>query len=99
LVNEPLSKEISSVDENPISLIAYPVPAINTINFELSGMRDGSASLTITNVLGQQVFVGNVESIDQFMETTIDISEFKKGIYFVKITNESEDANTRIIVE
>jgi len=99
LVNEQLSKEISSVDENPISLIAYPVPAINTINFELSGMRDGSASLTITNVLGQQVYVGNVESIDQFMETTIDISEFKKGIYFVKITNDSEDANTRIIVE
>ncbi|MBZ0327655.1 MAG: choice-of-anchor B family protein [Altibacter sp.] len=63
-------------------LAIYPNPTSNVIT--ISSKHVNLSSVAIMDVLGKQVYTAN--TIDS-ETTTIDISGFSKGMYFVKINN------------
>jgi len=69
--------EISSEQND---LIIYPNPADEQIRFDLP---EGDYSLRIFNSIGQRVF--DLDGVNNL--TTVDVREFRNGIYTIQVTN------------
>ena len=70
----------------------FPNPAPSTVTIELP--REHTAVLqkiTLYNTLGQRVFVTQ--------NTTIDTSQFTKGIYILQVTTSEGMASKKLIIE
>lgn len=72
---------------NGVSL--YPNPVESILNVKTLG----KAEVKIFNVLGKNVYVGSLNQGDK----EVDLSNFKSGLYFVKIKNEMGISNFKII--
>jgi hypothetical protein len=60
---------------------------INTNNLELS-------SINIFDILGKKVFSQNT-----FTTNSLNVSQLKSGVYFVKITAQNNSITKKIIIE
>ena len=65
------------------SMRVYPNPASDVVNIQ---SMNTSGKIEVINIHGQLVY--STESIDQL--TRIDVSGFQKGIYFIRIGNETQ---------
>lgn len=72
------------------TVTAYPNPASGTLNF--AGL-EGLSKITVFNTAGQVVL--STEMIND----VLDISKLKKGLYFVRISNNGNFVNIPIMVE
>jgi uncharacterized repeat protein (TIGR01451 family) len=70
----------------------HPNPVQNLLTISNNHSID---SLEITSVLGQQILSQKVNSL----QTEIDLSNFSKGIYFVKVTSNEAEKTVKIIKE
>ena len=78
--------------ENTFSV--YPNPADDKITINLS--KDATASsLTILNILGEEVYTG----IPKAGTTDIDISNFPKGIYLIRLQGEKGMTIRKVVKE
>ena len=73
-------------------IILFPNPAGNFFNIKNIPDKKTNISLIIKNTLGETILNGNIKS-----ETPIDISDLKKGIYFINIRNNSISVNRKLI--
>lgn len=72
--------ELRLEDLAELPLMLYPNPAQNSIVIE--GTTDDLSSISIYNVLGQQMPTKSLEQTSQ--KISIDISSYESGLYFVK---------------
>ncbi len=86
----------TSIRETALSkaIKVYPNPAGDLVI--ISSGFDAEMHFDITNALGETVYTKMKLSKG---ETTIDISDFKKGIYFINSYSDGERANTILIVQ
>ncbi|MEI6489213.1 MAG: nidogen-like domain-containing protein [Bacteroidota bacterium] len=77
-----------SENNNSASISLYPNPTSSTITVKHG--FGSSASLSITNVVGQMVMTSLLTSQEQ----TIDISKLTKGIYFATIVSKEGNSKT-----
>lgn len=70
-----------SISDSPSTtdFIAYPNPVTNILSISA---KESISSIAIYNILGQQVYSEEINSISE----EINMSEYKKGIYFIKAT-------------
>tara|TARA_B110000196_G_scaffold74401_1_gene63882 strand:- start:242 stop:532 length:291 start_codon:yes stop_codon:yes gene_type:complete len=83
---------ISTVKEQKIFNV-YPNPSNGVFVIELD--IDAKYDITINNVLGQIVLITDIDG----MNTTIDLSNFDKGIYTIELRNENKTYTEKVIVE
>jgi hypothetical protein len=76
----------SGIEEKDTSseFTIYPNPSTDIINVNSSG--NGAHLVSITNILGDEVFK-LVYHLDSEMPLTINLSDQKAGIYFLRIGN------------
>ncbi len=91
----------TSIDENSKSenIKISPNPAHNKLNINCSNIKYGNTKFTIYNVEGVKLF--NEETVitnDNYIKT-INVNQFKSGIYFLRIENENNIFNKKIIIE
>lgn len=83
---------VLGVDNKPsISVNVSPNPATSYVNVKADGVN--SASVTLVDVLGNIVLNETMTG-----SKTINVSEFKNGIYFLRIEAEGVEAITRKII-
>lgn len=70
------------------SLSIYPNPASAQLTIRRKGQA-GTLSLTLFNAVGQQVWNGKMQQ-----ERTIPVSAYARGMYYLKVTNEQDGAQT-----
>ena len=77
-----------SINENTslTGISVFPNPANNVININL-GEANATFNFALTSIDGKVVFVAN-NIVNK--NTAIDISSYSKGVYFLKINNESD---------
>ena len=81
-----------------ISFNLYPNPATYEAKLVAGGLT-GDVTITITDMLGYVLKIMQEKMAGGQIETTIDVSTFEKGIYFVKIQNGSLNRSQKLIVK
>ena len=84
-------KNDAVTEPNPIVSKIYPNPAANQVRIEL--INDGTAELSIANMLGQTVTVATLNE----MNNTVDISSLNSGVYVLKVSQSGNVYTTRFI--
>ena len=85
---------ISSVTDVKQTIFnVYPNPSNG--KFVIALDANAKYDVTITNVLGQTVYATSTNT----METTIDLSNFDKGVYTVELKNNDATFTEKVIVE
>jgi hypothetical protein len=69
---------------------AYPNPVTNVLNLNA---REAISSVSIYNVLGQEVYSAKVNALN----TTVDTSSFTSGAYFVKVNVAGTEGIVKIL--
>jgi hypothetical protein len=91
-VNSQCSLETPNF-ETPVAIKLFPNPASDFINFNIEPVEQVK-SIEIYNLMGQLM-----QSIVNPTTTTLLISEFKKGLYFVNFKLEDKILSTKFIKE
>jgi hypothetical protein len=93
---EQVCQNISSIVETNLDINIYPNPSSNIFNLELNS--DSEAEITVTNVLGEQVYFESTQSIGEF-NTQIDLSDYSKGIYNLTLKTSDGLSNHKLILQ
>ena len=96
---DPLAgiKEVSF--NNPMNLEIWPNPTDGKLNFNAANLTSTDPTfVTIVDVLGKTILQSSYAQKTELKET-LDISDLKKGIYFMKVNNANKLSVHRIIKE
>ncbi len=77
----------------------FPNPAEDIINVSFENVNTDQLNITLLSVQGQEVFAKQYANFDGNSIQTFDVSDMPKGVYFVKITTDSEVLTNRIVVQ
>ena len=83
VVDMVILPSLASINENTLHYTVYPNPSSDYLKINFSKELNGQ--MYINNALGQKIYVSDVEG----QSTTIDISGFSKGMYYVGISGVS----------
>lgn len=81
-------------ETNKIAAAVYPNPATDLINVQLNTTGVVN-TIHIVNMLGQSLYT--VQTDEQTLN--INLSDYKKGIYFITVNNASGSASTKFVKE
>ena len=91
----------SSTSVNETTTLAhtvYPNPFTNEVRINAAEAVNGSASISVFNVLGEQV-ISKAMNCNETTEFVIDGSSLNAGIYFYNISTENGELKGRIVKE
>ncbi len=84
---------ISEISIDNFNFEFFPNPVINELN--IKSMLQGKVNINILNSLGQRIISGIIsENV-----STLNLSKFKNGMYYVELTNEKHTTRLRFVVE
>lgn len=81
---------------NPQNISVYPNPVVNELTIELSDDIKGDINYTIVDVLGKTVYRG---VSNENSSLSVDVSSYKKGVYFINFSNTQGQFVQKIVVE
>lgn len=73
----------------------YPNPTANNVNVHLNITNNNPINLKIMDVLGSVVFEDNTNGVNNYF----DLSSYKAGVYFIKVTYEGKVYTSKLIKE
>lgn len=76
----------------------YPNPASNMLYLSYENAVSG-ATAEITDILGNIIFSQSLETSDQLKKIIIDLGDYRKGIYFVKVASGGSSSVKKVIVQ
>lgn len=65
----------------------FPNPAAEIINLEFDASQPGQSEIRITDVNGRETLKENISVISGHNKSTLKISDYSSGIYFLNIRN------------
>jgi hypothetical protein len=90
MINDVYNNGISlGVDQNSLnsSINVFPNPTDGQFTLSVSSARVTDLNIQVTNIQGQSVYQNQVKSVLSYQEN-IDLTQFAKGMYFLKVNNE-----------
>ena len=90
---------IDGVSSSPISEkvpVIYPNPSKGIVTIDLKAINHKNATIALYNVLGKEVKKVALKSNESNYQ--LDFSDFKDGVYFVKVKSESGENTQRLIL-
>ena len=76
----------------------YPNPTTGVFTVELNNIKADDYKISVTNVLGQEVYTSTKE-LTTLVAERIDLSSFDKGVYILEISNSESTLSEKIIIE
>lgn len=83
---------------SPEGLNIYPNPANEQINVTFKNTNDEMYSINLISITGKTVYTSNI-SDNNWVKTTVDVSNLPAGIYVLNIKSASHFTTKRIVVE
>lgn len=103
-VKVPIANLINDVgvseNKNAISAVGvYPNPASDVANLVIKSAADQTATITISNMLGQQLATFSKSVIAGTNRVTVDVQNYNTGVYFIKTTIGSSSVTSKVIID
>ena len=76
-----------------------PNPASSIVFVKYSNLKSADLRIRVYNVMGKEVFEKNVTSGVLGQQISIDVSEWARGVYFLKGKIEGKEVVEKIVVE
>ena len=86
-------------DATSLSMIAYPNPTNSNLTVEFIAEQSQSVNVTMRDIAGRVVYNESKSTTKGINTTTIDVSEFSKGIYMLQMQSDINSEVLRILVE
>ena len=93
---DPAALSVDNIIEGQFNV--YPNPNNGIFTVEFNNVKSDDYLLTVTNVLGQEVYTSSITS-NGLNSETVDLTEFDKGIYILEISNDNATISEKIIIE
>lgn len=77
----------------------YPNPAREMLSVEAQGVKTDRVRISVTDITGRMVYNNNINTNGGLLNTTINTSELKSGIYIMQIQAGSQVVNQKIVKE
>ncbi|MFZ4401694.1 MAG: M4 family metallopeptidase [Bacteroidales bacterium] len=89
---------IVSVNENKLSnMTIYPNPTNDKLYIQLPSLTTDKLKLQLLSITGQLIWSNTYETTESGFNTTIDIKNFAKGIYYLRVQQENQLIVKKII--
>ena len=91
------STSISELNSN--KMLVYPNPTNGILNIEFNNFDNIYTSLSIVNILGDEVYKEQLENTSIKYSNQLDLSEYSNGIYFVKFSSIEKVITKKLILQ
>ena len=81
------------------SLKVFPNPSYGEVNINIDGSEYNRATVTLYTIHGQTVETYTLTSLNGTINKTIDLSNFGKGVYFIKVESNQKSVMNRIVIQ
>jgi len=88
------------LDENALgqTLAAFPNPNTGVFTVRIAGSEAFEGQLEVLNVMGQVVSATSVDKRSASLDVNLDLSDYAKGIYMVRLSGPEGQAVLRVVV-
>jgi hypothetical protein len=92
---------VTGIEEiNPLSTFRiYPNPASTVFNIEGKNDRSGKIHYTLYNALGLEIKAGDIETNGGLFNEKIQVNDFPKGMYFIKLSDKKNAWTRKLNLE
>lgn len=87
-----------NITENNRKIELFPNPTTTQVNI-IFEKTTGSATVTVYNIYGFEVYNNNLHNTGTEFTQTIDVSSWAKGMYIVKVNTEDGIKTAKLVVE
>ena len=88
----------TNINEIVSKLSVYPNPSSSIVYLEFDNTDNSFETISVINVLGEEVFIINDISNTENIKT-LDFSSYSKGVYLIKIKTRTGEVNRKLIIE
>ncbi len=88
----------SNIEMKSILYTIYPNPSNGDFNLNMSGLDYGLVKVSISNIIGTQVFETEVEASNGSLSKELHVNYLSNGIYFVKINSGKKEHIKKIVI-
>ena len=73
----------------------YPNPSSGNIFLDFGSQNFGNAEISFSDVIGQKIYAASITAIGK---QEMNLSEFSKGIYFMRLKTDAGIAAKKIVI-
>ena len=90
----------SGLDENALgqTLAAFPNPNTGVFTVRIAGSEAFEGQLEVLNLMGQVVTATAVDKRSASLDVNLDLSDYAKGIYMIRLSGAEGQAVLRVVV-
>jgi CubicO group peptidase (beta-lactamase class C family) len=97
IVCSPTTNAVNNISQNSSLFTVYPNPSNGKFTVKFEGFQQANCKLIICNLLGKEIYTSFIKG--QQTTADIDLSDFSKGIYFVKFDDGTYSYKQKISIE
>ena len=79
------------------SFVVSPNPATNTLNIQFTAISNEVTTISIKDILGRELYNASTSAVGT-IQTTFDVSNYEKGMYFIQLSNGENQISKRFNV-
>lgn len=94
------SSEVITLQRGEVSfgfIGVSPIPAVNTLSIDFTSANDIMVSMSVYDASGKLVLAQEVEATHGLNTTSIDVTDYASGVYFLMVNNGQETLTTRFV--
>jgi hypothetical protein len=95
IANTSVEEQVAGFDQ----LNVYPNPAENLLNISFHAVENQSLAVRMISATGTLVYAESANDFSGYYVNTLDLSNFSKGVYFLRLTNDNGTVNKKVVIK